>query len=169
MNKTRFLSGCDFLYIVLRAERTALWPMLYVADICLCRADIRMNIECSDAFLTPQASDDLTIFCKGSTGSHLCTGLALWPVSSLSTWMAEMHLLHWITESLTLEKTTKITYSNRQPTPTMPTAHIPQCHIHTALEHFQGWWLHHLPGQPVPLPHCSCWEEMVPNILSLYH
>jgi len=33
----------------------------------------------------------------------------------------------------------------------MPTDHIPQCHIHMALEHLQGWWLHHLPGQ---LCHC---------------
>ena len=26
-----------------------------------------------------------------------------------------------------------------QPHPTVPTAHIPQCHIPTALEHLQGW------------------------------
>ena len=30
-----------------------------------------------------------------------------------------------------LEKTTKIIYSNGQPIPTMPTSHIPQCHIST--------------------------------------
>jgi len=65
--------------------------------------------------------------------------------------------MHRSTESLQLEKTTKITQSNHQPTPTMPTNHIPRCHIHTALEHLQGRWLYHLPGQPVPLPHCSCW------------
>ena len=51
----------------------------------------------------------------------------------------------------------------------MPTAHVPQCHIHTALEHLQGWWLHHLPGQPVPLPHHSYWEETFPNIQPEHH
>ena len=43
-----------------------------------------------------------------------------------------------VIESLGLEKTTKITQSKRQPTPPMPTDHIPQCHIHTALEQLQG-------------------------------
>ena len=37
-------------------------------------------------------------------------------------------------------------------------------HIHTVLEHVHGLWLHHLPGQPVPLPHPTVWEEMFPNI-----
>ena len=37
-------------------------------------------------------------------------------------------------------------------------------HIHMTLEHIQGRWLHHLPGQPVPLPHRSYWEEILPNI-----
>jgi len=46
----------------------------------------------------------------------------------------------------------------------MPTAHGPQCHIHMALEHLQGQWLHHLYGQPVPLSCCSSWEEIIPNI-----
>ena len=41
----------------------------------------------------------------------------------------------------------------------MPTNHVPQCHIHTVHEH-----LHHLPGQPVPLPHHSFQEEIFPNI-----
>ena len=45
----------------------------------------------------------------------------------------------------------------------MPTDHVPQCHISTFLEHLQGWWLHHLPGQPVPLHHHSFWEEIFPN------
>ena len=39
--------------------------------------------------------------------------------------------------------------------PTMPTDHVRQCHIHTVLEHLQRWRLHHLPGHPVPLQHCS--------------
>ena len=59
-----------------------------------------------------------------------------------------------------LEKTTKIMWSNRQLTPTVPTGHVPHCHIHTAPEHLQEQWLPHLPGQPVPLPYCSCWEEV---------
>ena len=29
------------------------------------------------------------------------------------------------------------------PTPTMLTAHIPECFIPMVLEHLQGWWLHH--------------------------
>jgi len=67
-------------------------------------------------------------------------------------------------ESLRLEKTSGIIQSNRLPTPTMPTGDVPQCHIHAVLEHLQGQWLHHLPGQPLPLQHHSFWEETVPNI-----
>ena len=44
-----------------------------------------------------------------------------------------------ITESLRLEKISKIIQSNHQPTPTMPTAHVLQCHIDTVLGHLQGW------------------------------
>ena len=33
---------------------------------------------------------------------------------------------------------TKVTQSNYQPIPTMPTDHVSQCHIHMALEHLQG-------------------------------
>ena len=36
-----------------------------------------------------------------------------------------------------------------QPTPTVPTAHIPQCHISMVLEHLQGWWPHHPLGNGV--------------------
>ena len=50
-----------------------------------------------------------------------------------------------------LEKTSQITQSNQQPTPTMPTDHVHQCHIHTVSKHLQGRLLHHLPGQ---LCHC---------------
>ena len=35
----------------------------------------------------------------------------------------------------------------------MPTNHVSQCHISAFLEHLQGWWLDHHPGQPVPLHH----------------
>ena len=30
-------------------------------------------------------------------------------------------------------------------------------------EHLQGQWLHHLPGQPVPMHYLSFWEEIFPN------
>ena len=30
---------------------------------------------------------------------------------------------------------------------------VTQCKTHSFLEDLQGWWLHHLPGQPVPIPH----------------
>jgi len=43
--------------------------------------------------------------------------------------------------------------------------HIPQYHTSMFLEHLQGWCLHHVPGQPVPVHHHS-WEEIVPNIQS---
>ena len=46
---------------------------------------------------------------------------------------------HRITESLRLKKIIKIIYCNHQPIPTMPTNHAPQCHIHTLIEHLQGW------------------------------
>ena len=39
-----------------------------------------------------------------------------------------------------------------RPTPPCLLNHIPKCHIHTFFEHLQGWGLHHLPGQPVPMP-----------------
>ena len=32
------------------------------------------------------------------------------------------------------------------------------------LEHLQGQWLHHLPGQPIPMPDHSFREEIFPNI-----
>jgi len=48
--------------------------------------------------------------------------------------------------------------------PILLTDHIPQCHISMVLEHLQGWWHHHRPGQPVPLHHHSYWEETFLNI-----
>jgi len=50
------------------------------------------------------------------------------------------------TESLRLEKTTRSTQSNRQPSPPCPLTTSP-CHTSAVLEHLQGRWLHHLPGQ----------------------
>ena len=47
----------------------------------------------------------------------------------------------------------------------MPTDHISQCHIYTFLEHLQGRWLHHLPGQLVPMcTACSTVRIRKPNI-----
>lgn len=57
-----------------------------------------------------------------------------------------------IIEALRLEKTLK------SPTPThctVPTDCVPPCHISTVGAHLQGWWHHHFPGQPIPVPHCS--------------
>ena len=57
---------------------------------------------------------------------------------------------HGIIKSLRLEKTMKTIQPSRQPTPTLPTNHVPQCRISAFLEHLQRWWLHLFPGQPVP-------------------
>ena len=37
-----------------------------------------------------------------------------------------------------------------------PLNHNPRCHIYPLAENLQGWRLHALPGQPVPVPHLSC-------------
>ena len=34
----------------------------------------------------------------------------------------------------------------------MPMDQVPQGHISKFLESLQGRWLHHLPGEPVPVP-----------------
>ena len=54
-----------------------------------------------------------------------------------------------IIELLRLEKTSKIIKSNHQPN--TPCLLIPKCHIYTFFKHLQGSWLHHFPGQPVPV------------------
>ena len=41
-----------------------------------------------------------------------------------------------------------------------PLNHIPQCHTYTFPEHVQAWWLHHLPGQPVPVPDHSLEKQL---------
>jgi len=33
-------------------------------------------------------------------------------------------------------------------------------------EHVQGWWLHHFPGQFVPMPDNSYSKEIFPNVQS---
>jgi len=70
---------------------------------------------------------------------------------------------HRIIESLRLERAPRSLSPTVIPPPPCPLTHIPQCHIYPALEHLQGWWLHHLHGQPVPLPHCSF--SVFPNTL----
>jgi len=73
--------------------------------------------------------------------------------------------VHRDTESLWMER--PLRPSSPTPThPTMPTDYVPQCHISTVLEHLQGRWLHHLPGQ---LCHCSTApseKEFFPDLLS---
>ena len=59
-----------------------------------------------------------------------------------------------ITASLKLEKTSTITQTDQQPTPPMPTDHVPQSHISMVLQHLHRQRLHHLPAQPVPKHHC---------------
>jgi len=34
-------------------------------------------------------------------------------------------------------------------------------------EHLQGWWLNHLPGQPIPIPDHSFSKEIFPAIQSI--
>ena len=73
-------------------------------------------------------------------------------------------LFHRIIESLRMKKTAKIIQSNHQPIPTMASDCVPQCHINTFLEQLQGLWLHHFPGQPVPMP-CIVTSPVLPLFL----
>lgn len=34
------------------------------------------------------------------------------------------------------------------------------CYIQSFLEHLQGWWLHHIPGQSIPILNNTFWEEI---------
>ena len=52
------------------------------------------------------------------------------------------------------------------PTPPCLLNHIPNCHIYTFFEHLQGWGLHHIPGQPVPMSDHSFSKQIFPNIQS---
>jgi len=63
-----------------------------------------------------------------------------------------------------LEKMSKITKSNHPPNTTMPTKPYPEVpHLHVFIN-LQGWRLHQLLGQPVPMPDHSFCEEIFPNI-----
>jgi len=46
----------------------------------------------------------------------------------------------------------------------MPPDHVPQCHISTVLKPLQGWWLHHHPGQAVPMHYHSFGAAVFHNI-----
>jgi len=56
-----------------------------------------------------------------------------------------------ITESLRLGKTFRISKSNYQPDQDPSLNHFFWWHIYTSLKRFQGWRLHHFPGQTVPM------------------
>jgi len=49
--------------------------------------------------------------------------------------------------------------SNHQPISTIPIKHISQRHSSVFLEHLQGQWNHHYPGQTIPEHNCSFWED----------
>ena len=59
-------------------------------------------------------------------------GKACMPFSPIQPYISKCFI-----ESLRLEKTSKITKSSCQFIPTMPTNHVPQCHISMVLEHLQ--------------------------------
>lgn len=48
--------------------------------------------------------------------------------------------------------------------PSPPLTHVPRCHSFASFTSLQGWWLHHFPGQPVPLLGNLFGEEVFPNI-----
>ena len=55
------------------------------------------------------------------------------------------------------------------PSPTPAQPHHSQCPHHSvshphSSEQIQGWWPHHLPGQSVPIHHCSLWGDIVLNV-----
>jgi len=52
------------------------------------------------------------------------------------------------------------------PSPPCLLNHVPKCHIYVVFEALQGWGLHHLPGQPGPVPDHSFSKEIFPNIQS---
>jgi len=58
---------------------------------------------------------------------------------------------HWIIELLKLEKILKIIKSNYPNSNHPPLNHVPEHHIQMVFKHIQGWWLNHLPGEPIPV------------------
>ena len=88
------------------------------------------------------------------------------PLPSGASQMSAGHALFTvvITESLRLERTSKITKSNHPPPRLLN--HVPKCHVYTVFEPLQGWGAHHCPGQPGPVLHNSFGEEIFPDIRS---
>lgn len=80
-------------------------------------------------------------------------------------YVLQLRICHFkVTESFRLEKTFRIINSNHHLTPPIsPLTHVPKHHISTSLEHPQGWWLHHFPEMPIPLPGHSFHEEILPD------
>ena len=52
------------------------------------------------------------------------------------------------------------------PAPPFLVNHVLKCHIYMFFNHLQGWWLNHLPRQPVPMSDHSFSKEIFPNIQS---
>lgn len=48
--------------------------------------------------------------------------------------------------------------------PLCPLNHIRKCPVNLFFEHFQGWWLNHLPGEIVPMLDFSPSKQTFPNI-----
>lgn len=64
-----------------------------------------------------------------------------------------------IVESLRMERLIWSSQPNHQ-----PMSVTTQGHISIILGHLQGQWLHHHPGQHIPIDHHSLWDEIFPNI-----
>ena len=60
--------------------------------------------------------------------------------------------------------TSRFIKSNRQPTLPCFLNHTLRCHTYTSFKYLHRWRLHHLSGQPVPVPDHSFSEEILPNI-----
>jgi len=69
--------------------------------------------------------------------------------------MAHKSQNHRIIELLRLEKNFKIIKSNHSLTipnsNNSPLNHVPEHHIQMIFKHIQGWWLNHLPLEPIPM------------------
>jgi len=58
----------------------------------------------------------------------------------------------------------RLSSPTNHPTPPCPLNHILKCHIYTFFKHLQGWGLHHLHGQPVPMSDHSFSRGTFPKI-----
>lgn len=69
------------------------------------------------------------------------------------------------TELLGMENISKINKSSHPPDPALcsPLNHVFKCHSHMFLN-FQGWWLHYLPRQAVPVLYNTFHKDIFPDI-----